>query len=108
MRHRRSALGYVALAIAALLAVVAIILPSYVADVLIKFPAQVRQVTISSGTGTVLDLNLLVQGRLQIQHEVPIQLSTLVTSIEPTDSRTVTLRVAQQSTRLDRPLATTR
>ncbi len=79
------------------------LLPSYIADALIKFPAQIRQVTIASGTGTVLDLGLLMQGRVHIQHEVPVQLSTLVTSIEPTDSETVTLRVAQQSTRLDRP-----
>ncbi|MEU2032456.1 DUF3068 domain-containing protein [Nocardia amamiensis] len=101
-RSRKRYPGYFALATAALLATVAIVLPSYVADTLIKFPAQVRQVTIASGTGTMLDLDLLLQGRLHVEHDVPIQLSTLVTSIAPTNSEIVTLRVAQQSTRLDR------
>ncbi|WP_280302551.1 DUF3068 domain-containing protein [Nocardia abscessus] len=101
-RWRTGYLGYFALATAALLAMIAIILPSYVADRLIKFPGQVRQVTIASGTGTMADLDLLLQGRLHVEHNVPIRLSTLVTTVGPTDSETVTLRVTQQSTRLDR------
>ncbi|MCC3332365.1 DUF3068 domain-containing protein [Nocardia abscessus] len=102
--ERRSRTGYLgnsALATAALLAMIAIILPSYVADRLIKFPAQVRQV-IASGTGTMADLDLQLQGRLHVERDVPIELSTLVTTVGPTDSETVTLRVTQQSTRLDR------
>lgn len=104
---RGSVLGYLALATAALLGLVAVALPTYVAHRLVKFPADIHQVTIATGTGTVLDISRLLTGTVHIDHDVPVQLSTLVTSVEPTDSDTVTLRVAQQVTRLDRSDAST-
>ncbi|WP_433193656.1 DUF3068 domain-containing protein [Nocardia sp. CA-107356] len=102
-RARRRALGFLAITSAAIFTLVAILLPIHTADALIKVPAPVRQVTMAVGTGTVLDLDLLMQGRVQIQRQVPVQVSSLVTSVEPTDSDSMTLRVAQQTSRLDRP-----
>ncbi|MFI7665619.1 DUF3068 domain-containing protein [Nocardia sp. NPDC049526] len=102
-RAGRRVLGFVAIASATAFTMVAVLLPIHAADALIKVPAPIRQVTVAVGTGTVLDLDLISQGKVQIQSKVPVQVSALVTSVEPTDSDSVTLRVAQQTSRLDRP-----
>ncbi|WP_063043128.1 DUF3068 domain-containing protein [Nocardia pseudovaccinii] len=101
-RAGRGVLGFVAIAVAAVFAVVAALLPIHTADAVIKVPAPIRQVTMAVGTGAVLDLDLLMRGKVQIQSKVPVQVSSLVTSVEPTDSDSITLRVAQQTSRLDR------
>ncbi|AYA27090.1 DUF3068 domain-containing protein [Rhodococcus rhodochrous] len=84
------------------LALVAIVLPTYVAKSLVKFPDRIHQVTRATGTGDVLDFRQLLEGTVHIDHEVPVQLTTLVNSVVPTDSNLVTLCASFEVTRRDR------
>ena len=98
-RSRASCLGYIAVGTATLLALVAIVLPTYVAKSLVKFPDRIHQVTRATGTGDVLDFRQLLEGTVHIDHEVPVQLTTLVNSVVPTDSNLVTLCASFEVTR---------
>ncbi|RVW01748.1 DUF3068 domain-containing protein [Rhodococcus spongiicola] len=99
---RSRILASVLVGLGTFLLAVAILVPAYSLDRLKKTPLDLEVTSIAAGTGSVLDASALLEGRIQVDNDVPIVAQRYVIAEQPSDAEVVSMQAGQAVIRTDK------